>query len=336
MRIAELCRALAADPEPPAGAAAPVDDELLERSVRYLASDEAARSVERDPYWPKWDSPWWHMLLLHELGEARRIPDAIAARMIDAMNGLPMHTFPVRPEERPTGTDAYRAYACHCALGCLHQVLTARGVDVSRALPWVEPWFPRYQMADGGANCDEAAYTSGEVASSMVGTIATLEAMLADGGEFVDRAAGFLIERRLTEGSASRHNAEERAAAPGWLLPAFPRFYFYDVLRGLAALVRWAELHERVVPVSALSGAAVHLARAFPDGVVTVQRRAIDLHSHTLAFVDGEWARAPTTSFPLLDAVAVIGRPCPYLTRQWTVTRRTLLELCDAGRITEA
>lgn len=214
MRIAELCRALAAVPEPPAGAAAPVDDELLERSVRYLASDQAARSVERDPYWPKWDSPWWHMLLLHELGEARRIPEAIVARMVDAMNGLPMHTFPVRPEERPTGTDAYRAYACHCALGCLHQVLTGRGVDVSRALPWVEPWFPRYQMTDGGANCDEAAYTCGEVASSMVGTIATLEAMLAHGGEFVDRAAGFLIERRLTEGSPSRHNAEERAAAP--------------------------------------------------------------------------------------------------------------------------
>ena len=29
-------------------------------SVRYLASDAAVASLERDVYWPKWDSPWWH------------------------------------------------------------------------------------------------------------------------------------------------------------------------------------------------------------------------------------------------------------------------------------
>ena len=68
---------------------APIDDELIEGSVRYLGSDDAARSVEADTYWPKWDSPWWHMLLLYELGEARRIPARIVTVMVDGMNALP-------------------------------------------------------------------------------------------------------------------------------------------------------------------------------------------------------------------------------------------------------
>ena len=59
------------------------------------------------------------------------------------------------------------------------QVLAACGVDVERALPWVKPWFVRYQMADGGLNCDETAYPStDECPSSMVGTVAPFEAML--------------------------------------------------------------------------------------------------------------------------------------------------------------
>ncbi|MDO8803563.1 MAG: hypothetical protein Q7R35_03950 [Elusimicrobiota bacterium] len=29
----------------------------LEKSVSYLASPEALRSLERDPYWPKWIRP---------------------------------------------------------------------------------------------------------------------------------------------------------------------------------------------------------------------------------------------------------------------------------------
>ena len=40
----------------------------------------------------------------------------------------------------------------------MFQVLAASGIDVERALPWIKPWFVRYQMADGGLNCDEAAY----------------------------------------------------------------------------------------------------------------------------------------------------------------------------------
>jgi hypothetical protein len=40
---------------------------LVQQSVDYLASCKALESIEADPYWPKWDSPWWQMLLLHEM-----------------------------------------------------------------------------------------------------------------------------------------------------------------------------------------------------------------------------------------------------------------------------
>ncbi|HWO26977.1 MAG TPA: hypothetical protein VNO30_49950 [Kofleriaceae bacterium] len=333
MTVAELQQTLARVPEPEP---APIDDELIAGSVRYLDSDAAARSLDADTYWPKWDSPWWHMLLLHELGEARRIPARIVALMIERVNALPLHIFPIQPEDSPPGTDPYRDSSCHCALGCLHQVLTACGVDVAAALPWIEPWFARYQMADGGASCDDTAYLSGECASSMVATIAPLEAMLArPPGDFLDRAAGFLALRQLTNGSPSRHNAAEREAAPKWLLPCFPRFYFYDVLRGLAALVRWAELRDRPLPLAAVAGAASHLAAAFPDGVVRPQRRGY-AGTRTMARVDGAWVRGqPASVFPLLDATSAIGLPAPALTRQWSEARAGLLRLAAAGRLTD-
>jgi hypothetical protein len=335
MTIAELRGMLARIPDP-GPAPAPIEEELIAGSVRYLGSDAAARSVEADTYWPKWDSPWWHMLLLYELGEARRIPPRIVEGMVDGLNALPLHIFPIQPEDTPVGVDPYRGSSCHCALGSIHQVLTACGVDVAGKLPWIEPWFARYQMADGGVNCDATAYLSGECASSMVGTIAPFEAMLAGPpSDALERAAAFLVERRLMNGSASRHNAEERAAASRWLIPCFPRFYHYDVLRGLAALVRWAEVRERALPLDAIAGAVRHLAQAFPDGVVRIQRRAYD-GLPTMALVDGAWVRGQAAStFPLLDAVSATGRPCQVLTRQWSAARRGLLRIAEAGRITE-
>lgn len=338
MDAAALHALLAPIPSPDVdtGAAA-VDGALVAASVAYLESPAAAASVARDTYWPKWDSPWWHMLLLFELGLATRIPSTIVARMVDGLSALPLHVFPIHEHEWPPGADRKRDSACHCALGCMHQVLTACGVDVARALPWIEPWFARYQMPDGGANCDETAYVSGEPdASSMVGTIAPFEAMLAGPmSSFLERAAGFLIGRRLVDGSPSRHNAEERASAPGWLQLAFPRFYFYDVLRGLTALVRFSDIHDRPLPVAAVAPAAAHLAARFPDGVVRIGRRARDLHASTMAFVDGAWGRHPTSSFALLDAVSRVGAVSPALTREWTATRRTLLALASAGRLVD-
>ncbi len=46
----------------------------LEKTKLYLTSEEALQSIGRDPYWPKWDSPWWHMSLLNEMDLTGEIP----------------------------------------------------------------------------------------------------------------------------------------------------------------------------------------------------------------------------------------------------------------------
>ncbi|MGH2900055.1 MAG: hypothetical protein ACRDMZ_15375, partial [Solirubrobacteraceae bacterium] len=257
-------------------------EDAIADTVSYLGSDAALRSLAIDVYWEKWHSPWWHMLLLFELGEARRIPARAVTAMVDGLNAMPLKIFPIWPDDAP-GANLWRDCACHCALGCMVRVLAACAVDVDGALPWIKPWFPRYQMADGGLSCDDAAYrVHGECPSSMVGTIAPFEAMTlgawtAAQDAFLDRGAAFLFERQLMRGSSSAHNAEERQAEARWLAPCFPRFYFYDVLRGLAALVTWGERGEGAIPRAAVAGVVDHLARAFPDGVVRVQRQGFEV-----------------------------------------------------------
>lgn len=336
----ELDRRLTAVPEPGPVPAAGVADAIAD-SLRYLASDDAMRSLDADVYWPKWSSPWWHMVLLFELGEARRIPGRAAAKMTERLGASPVKFFPIQPGELPAGADPHMDVMCHCALGSMAQVLAACGRDVARELPWIEPWFVRYQMADGGLNCDETAYrVTGECPSSMVGTVAPLEAMLvappaawsAEHAGFVDRAARFLIERRLMLGSPTAHNAEERVAQAAWLAPCFPRFYYYDVLRGLAALVRWADVTAGAIPLAAIAGAVDHLIAAFPDGVVHRQRQAFAGIGTWIPAAAGPQRRPAAVRSPLLDATSTLG-PCPYLTRQWSAARAALCRLLAAGRI---
>jgi hypothetical protein len=327
------------DPQPAPG---PAIEAAIADSVHYLASDAAQRSLDADVYWPKWDSPWWHMLLLHEIGEAHRIPERAVTWMVAGLERFPVKIFPIQPGELPPGADPHRHVICHCALGCMFQVLAAAGRDVDRALPWITPWFARYQMADGGLSCDDAAYrVTGECPSSMVGTVAPFEAMLlgrpaawsAEHAAFVERAAGFLIERRLMLGSHTVHNAEERDRQHLWLAPCFPRFYPYDVLRGLDALARWAELTGRAVPLRAVTGVLDHLIATCGDGVVRRRRLSYAGVGTWIASPAG-WGRVEAAPrFPLLEATSAVGEPCPYLTRQWTAARRRVIRLIDQGRI---
>ncbi len=308
-------------------------------SIAFLGSDAALRGIELDPYWPKWNSPWWHMLLLHELGEARQIPARASAAMAARIDRL-LHLFPIHPSDAP-GADTQRDCACHCALGTMYPVLAASGIDVERALPWVKPWFVRYQMADGGLNCDDTAYLqTGECPSSMVGTVAPLEAMLLGGAgaseqrAFVARAGGFLIDRALIHGSRTVHNAKERNSAAAWRALTFPRFYFYDVLRGLAVLVRWAEVTEQQLPQAAVATVVNALVERWPDGIVRVERQAQTGMTTILPTADRSPSpRAAASPFPLLDATSRIGEPSEALTRQWSEARAGLLRLAQAGRL---
>ena len=226
-------------------------NQSLEKSRQYLASSSALASIQRDPYWPKWDSPWWHMSLFFELGLAHLIPHITVAKMVSVLREHYLPIFPIEEAAIPVGTCPYRQIACLCAIGNIYQVLFACGVDVDRELPWMRPWFCCYQLPDGGLNCDEQAYRKLSPKSSIVSTISCLEAVLfSRQGEltseevaFLHRGAKYLVEHRLF-----RKISTGEIINQDWTEVRFPRFYDYDFLRGFYFLAKWREYSNFVIP----------------------------------------------------------------------------------------
>ncbi|MBK7963368.1 MAG: hypothetical protein IPK04_20555 [Bdellovibrionales bacterium] len=316
-------------------------DSEIQSSIDYLHSNRALEAVDSDAYWPKWHSPWWHMLLLHEMGETKRIPKEMIRRYVASLNRLPLKIFPIQPEDMPEGVDPYRESPCHCQLGNVYQVLSAWGVDVDKEAPWIRPWFLRYQMADGGLNCDNDAYlVKDECPSSMVGTISVFEAVLLhtprpwtrEEKHFLDKGAKFLMDRKLMLGSSTKHNASERKSAEQWTKLCFPRFYLYDVLRGLSALALWAEKTNQSIPKESISDATNFLSQYFPDGNVKIGRHSFEGVGTLLPSPTGEWIRKqPATFFPLLERVSEIGSVSPFLSKQWSETKQRILSHSEIG-----
>ena len=309
-----------------------MDSPELQASVDYLASAEALASLKRDLYWPKWHSPWWHALLLHEMGLVKLVPEPIVEALVNGLAHFPCKIFPIQESDLPVGLDPVRETQCHCALGNIYQVLAAWGVDVDREIDWIRPWFLRYQMDDGGLNCDNFAYRiEDECPSSMVATIAPFEAILrytprpwtAQEEAFLSRAAGFLMQRQLRLGSATRHNAEERQTAPCWGRLCFPRFYLYDVLRGLTALLEWARKTRQVVPQDCLEPVLTDLRQQYPEGVLWPRRQSYSGIGTRLLGSQGSWVKAPALTFPLLESVSQLNTPSPFLTAQWRAALAT-------------
>lgn len=312
--------------------------EEIQKSVSYLKSSDALMALSQDPYWPKWNGPWWHMLMLHEIGETDLIPKEIISPFIASLNRLPLKIFPIRPSDSPPGLDPFRGSACHCQIGTVYQVLSKCGVDVDIQLPWMRSWILNYQMPDGGYSCDNGAYlVKDEVPSSMVGLISVFEALLMctarpwtkDEKAVLDKGAAFLIERKLVNGSTSEHNKSERESAKKWADLCFPRFYHYDILRGLNAITLWAEKTGSHLPESAIKEAMKLIAEQTVNGQLK-QRRKIYENANTL-FLDenNEWSkqRRPASIFPLMAAVNQPDQDSPYLTQQWRQVQDRLAKI---------
>ena len=314
-------------------------EDLTKQTVAELDSSAAEEALAASCYWPKWDGPWWKMRLLHELG----LTSAIPARALDALtrslNKMPFHIFPITPEEGEGIKNPFNDTGCHCQVGTMVSVLTAAQRHVRTEVPWMRRWLASYQMLDGGYNCDEGAYlVHNECPSSMVATIAIFEALLAVGPEqwteaergAAERMARFLVARRLTEGSATTYNAIEQEEAKAWPLLCFPRFYHYDILRGLSALVRYAELTGFEIPLQSVAPVFEQIERkADPaTGALRVERQCFAEHRTVRRDAEGEWTgRGPAEEFPLLLAVSVIGGVCDPLTQEWRRTREAWTRL---------
>ncbi len=312
--------------------ASPTDarfEAAVAESVARLASPEAAAALGFDPYWPKWDGPWWHMVVLDACGLADRIPAGAAEAMLAAIRRHYIPYFPFRVEDVPPGVDPMNGVLCHCSLGTMYGVLHRCGIDVDRELPWARPWFLRYQMPDGGLNCDEAAYLKPSPRSSPLSTLPCLEAVLdctprplTDAETaFLDHGARWLIEHRIV----CRKAAPTEVIDTEWLSVVFPRFYHYDVLRGLAWLCRWAERLGRTIPEEAVAVARSQVASTLDrtTGWPRLGPAHFAREGTRYRADDGTWARrSDSRRFPLLDLVSEPGSACRWLAADVAAIRR--------------
>lgn len=289
----------------------------VDASVAYLGSKEAAASVTRDPYWPKWNSPWWHAVALWEIGLAHRIPTGLLTHLAETASRHYLHEFPLKEEDVPPGKDTYRDIICHCALGTLLRLMHECDVDVMRHFSWTWEWLSRYQLPDGGYNCDEQAYSRERPVSSIVSTVPMLEALVE-----LERG-GFDLPVRLADGAAEHVLSHRfcRSVRTGavlraeWPTPLFPRFYEYDVLRGLAAVCEWMALRQAWDRRPALAEARNMMEPWFQ---ATTSHRAQPADQFSLVpNRAGGWDSGRASGFPLLSVLSDPQMARPFLECQW-------------------
>jgi|HubBroStandDraft_6_1064221.scaffolds.fasta_scaffold03232_6 hypothetical protein len=246
------------------------------QSLAYLRSDAARASIARDPYWPKWDSPWWHVLALREAGQPEVVPREVLVELVEAATRHYLPFFPRPPEVLPPGKNARTDVICFCALGSL--LCAADGVAT---IPWADDFIVRYQLPDGGWNCDEDSRVS-----SIVSTVPVLEYLLTRPGlrPVLERGMTYLLERGLFRSKRTGAVIDET-----WLHPSLPRFYQYDVLRGLRLVARWGGAP---IPREALEGLRPLRVRSWPSSDEARREHGAE------------------SSFPLCDA---LGRPANAL-----------------------
>lgn len=316
-------------------------------SVTYLNSDEAIKSIKLDPYWPKWDSPWWHMSLLYEMGYVSYIPDHIIQLVLDMMNTHYLKFFPIHEHELPPGINPYTRIPCHCQLSNMYQILRSKRPDVDDVLPWIRPWFLKYQLPDGGLNCEDDAYRI-SMKSSIASSLPVFEALMMCAEQtglseaedvFLNKAAAYVIDHRLV------HKLTGELMDPDFLKLQFPRYYSYDLLRGLHFIARWRKhrkmggaksADENITSAdntdtnSAIDSASLEAVIAYgieilqsklKDGMLCVERS--DLIGARTKNIDtlGEWnIVTPASRFQLLDEVGAIGTASIFLTQQFEQT----------------
>ncbi|WP_245700176.1 hypothetical protein [Paenibacillus glacialis] len=232
----------------------------IEESIRFLESTpdvEIDRCEDSRRKWDGtwWHGTWWHMAALYEMGEVKQIPEFAIARAKYWLEAQTWPVFVISDNDHPTSeADKMKMDCCHCELAVYYMILMAYGCDLDKELPWIREWFLTHQLPDGGLNCDPAAYIHSHK-SSMVSTLPPLEAILRytdrafteKEEHFLDQGARYLIEHRLVCSRQDRHIIDME-----WLKPCFPRFFEYDILRGMSFLAEWSRRMNKPLPTELL------------------------------------------------------------------------------------
>ncbi len=251
--------------------------DAVAQSFAYLRSDAARESIACDPYWPKWNSPWWHVLALREAGVTPPA-DALVA-LCAATERHYLRFFPRRPEALPPGKSSRTDVMCFCALASL--LRAAEGVAT---VSWGDAFLLRYQLPDGGWNCDEHS-----TVSSIVSTVPVLEYLCGKPAFEAAAARGiaYLLDRKLYRSKRTGAVLDE-----AWLTPSMPRFYEYDLLRGLTLLGRFGV----APPPEAVAALRRTELRCWPLSAAARTGNGVESSFPLL-----EWLASPQNARPIVD-----------------------------------
>lgn len=280
----------------------------IEESIQFLEFAPHFTMAHGEYTRTKWDGAWWHMAALYEMGEVKRIPQSAIERAIHLLKTQVWPTFIISADDHPTSeSDKMKLDCCHCELAVFYMILMAYGCDLDKELPWIREWLLKHQLPDGGLNCDPDAYTHSKK-SSIVSTLPPLEAILwhtdreftEQEAVFLDEGARYLIEHRLV---CSKQNGN--VIDTDWLKPCFPRFFEYDILRGMSFLAEWSLRRNKLLPVGLIHEGLERLNTSMAAEGLRIGRQVFD--------PQGPWGGQ---TFSLLEATAGIGVVSPYLTKQ--------------------
>jgi hypothetical protein len=240
------------------------------KTLEFVSSDQAYEMIERDVYWPKWEHPWWAILALAETGNLSQVPQELMMEFLNCADRQYIHVFPVKPEDADEDVNGYTEVMCFCFLGSLLKVASLMELDLFAYMPWAKDWFTRYQLPDGGYNCDETAYL-GSGKSSLISTVPMLEGMIqyqrfmADETLFeqqAKKAFDYLIKHNVFMSSSGKE-------IPGveWDKLLFPRFYEFDFLRSLEVVLDYGIFKNIPIPEKAINKAVKLLEQKIADKV---------------------------------------------------------------------
>lgn len=300
--------------------------EQFKRLVGEIYEDLEDNRLD-DPYWPKWDSPWWKILLLYETDHIDMIDKGIIKRFINIIDSHYLHFFPIRESELPEGINPYTDIICFCALGSIIKIAASKDIPVLEEFSWIKDVIKSNILDDGGFNCDESVYTTSRK-SSLISTLSILEALF-DYERFTDEYKGivdnginYFLKRDLFFTSHGKIMDKK------WIKPIFPRFYEVDILRILTFIVNWSYKRGKRLDENILFPAVSSIKQSENENGYIVIKREWLKQEGTLINVDGKWIFTEKASyFELLQKLSSIERPSHFLTREWHSTLKRLINI---------
>ena len=271
----------------------------IEASIAFLQNTSHFEPEHDEDSRNKWDGAWWHMCALFEIGEVQRIPSSAIAQAKKLLQTRVWQTFVIEPNDAPIlEADQHLWDCCHCELAMFYRILKAYGCEIDDEMPWIRAWLLQHQLPDGGLNCEPEAYLHSRK-SSIVSTLPPLEAILyytdrpftEREQQFLDAGAQYLIEHQLVCSKSTGKVINE-----DWLKPCFPRFFEYDLVRGLSFLVDWSKARNQCLPAGFVDEALKRLAHYEENGQVKIGRQVWDSN--------GEWGGE---TFGLLEDLPDVG-----------------------------